>query len=111
MVNGRCDGTGEREDTPTMNDQQQDQRPPRRMYAGQLRTPEQIERRRAWKRQHNDNGRRIFFGADYQHMVATVELAQEINAACAAKAAELWVSPTRACARNVGPRMRSWRKS
>lgn len=62
----------------------------RRMYAGRLRTPEQIERRRAWKKQHGDNGRRIFYGADYQRMVATVELAQEINAACAAKAAELW---------------------
>ena len=59
------------------------------MYAGRMRTLEQIEHRRAWKRQHNDNGRRIFYGADYQHMVATVELAQEINAACAAKAAEL----------------------
>jgi hypothetical protein len=48
----------------------------RRMYAGRMRTLEQIERRREWKRQHGDNARRVMVMGSYGFMAASPELAR-----------------------------------
>jgi hypothetical protein len=63
----------------------------RRFYAGQLRTPDQIERRRAWKRQHNDNAKRIFVCSLYIGMEHAFPYPREVvEATVGARIGGLW---------------------